>query len=54
MVGDTLHDLDLARALGCRALLYAGGHQHRDRLAAAGGEIGSVIDNFDELDHHVL
>jgi phosphoglycolate phosphatase len=54
VVGDTLHDLDLARALGCRALLYAGGHQHRDRLAAAGGEIARVIDNFDDLDHHVL
>jgi phosphoglycolate phosphatase len=54
VVGDTLHDLDLARALGCRALLYAGGHQHRDRLAAEGGDVGTVIDNFDQLDHHFL
>ena len=54
VVGDTLHDLDLARALGCRALLYAGGHQHRDRLAAAGGDVGTVIEDFDELDRHVF
>lgn len=54
VVGDTLHDLDLARALGCRALLYGGGHQHRDRLAAPGDPAVAVIDDFAEIDDHVL
>lgn len=36
LVGDTLHDAEVARALGCRCLLYTRGHQERSRLLAAG------------------
>jgi phosphoglycolate phosphatase len=50
VVGDTLHDHELARAIGCRAVLYAGGHQDRERLAAAGAP---VIDRLAELDQHL-
>ena len=50
MVGDTLHDHELAQAIGCRAVLYAGGHQSRERLAAAGAP---VIDAIHELDRHL-
>lgn len=50
VVGDTLHDLELARAIGCRAVLYGGGHQHHRRLAASGAP---VIDDFAELDQHL-
>jgi phosphoglycolate phosphatase len=50
VVGDTLHDLELARAIGCRALLYGGGHMHRRRLADSGVP---VIDDFAELDDHM-
>lgn len=32
VVGDTLHDLETASALGCRAVLVAQGHQTRARL----------------------
>jgi phosphoglycolate phosphatase len=32
-VGDTLHDLETARAIGCRCVLFSGGHQSRRRLA---------------------
>ncbi len=35
-IGDTLHDWEVAQALGCSCLLIAQGHQSRDRLAAAG------------------
>ena len=38
-VGDTLHDWEVAEALGCRCLLIAGGHQSRARLAESGAEI---------------
>ncbi|MDX2020411.1 MAG: HAD hydrolase-like protein [Deltaproteobacteria bacterium] len=36
LVGDTEHDLELARALGCACVLHAGGHQSRERLALTG------------------
>lgn len=36
MLGDTLHDAEVARALGCRCVLVARGHQSREALATAG------------------
>lgn len=36
LVGDTLHDVEVARALGVRVLLVESGHQSRSRLEAAG------------------
>jgi phosphoglycolate phosphatase len=36
LVGDTLHDRELAEAIGCHCLLFARGHQARDRLASSG------------------
>ena len=35
-IGDTLHDADIARELGCRCLLIANGHQDKKRLEQAG------------------
>ena len=36
LVGDTLHDVDVARSLGVDCVLIEGGNQSRSRLAAAG------------------
>lgn len=36
LIGDTLHDAEVAAALGCRCLLVANGHQDRARLEQAG------------------
>jgi phosphoglycolate phosphatase len=47
VVGDTLHDLELARAIGASVVLYAGGHQSRERLEGAGVP---VIDDLSELE----
>lgn len=47
VVGDTLHDLELAQTIGCRAVLYAGGHQERSRLEKSGVP---VVDSFAELE----
>lgn len=51
-VGDTLHDHETAVAMGCHCVLFAGGHQHHDRLSQAGvaiiadlHEIHEVIDS---------
>lgn len=46
MVGDTLHDAEVAQALGAQCVLYTGGHQSRERLAAA---CPHVIDRLDAL-----
>lgn len=39
LVGDTTHDWEVSRALGCRCVLLAGGHQSEHRLRACGGEV---------------
>ncbi len=46
VVGDTLHDHDVAAELGCRCVLVARGHQSRERLLAARRP---VIDRLDDL-----
>lgn len=45
-VGDTLHDCETARAIGCRPVLVSFGHQGRDRLEMSGE---TVIDSFEAL-----
>ena len=46
MVGDTDHDLEVANALGIRCVLFSGGHQPREKLAATGAP---VIDDLRSL-----
>jgi len=46
LVGDTLHDLDVARAMGVDCALVPSGHQHRRRLEAGGTR---VIDHLHEV-----
>lgn len=36
MIGDTLHDNEVAEAMGVRCILIASGHQSRERLGEAG------------------
>ena len=36
MIGDTTHDAETAKALGADCVLYAQGHQSRERLSACG------------------
>ncbi len=38
-IGDTVHDWEQARQLGCRCVLIANGHQSRARLAATGAAV---------------
>lgn len=39
MVGDSLHDYEVAQALGVRCVLYAGGHQPAKTLRATGAPV---------------
>ena len=45
MVGDTLHDAEVAEALGFDFRLYAGGHNSAERLA----EKGNVLPRMDAI-----
>lgn len=47
MIGDTLHDAEVAKELGFDVLLYSGGHNSRQRLQ----KIAPVIDRMEELIH---
>jgi len=42
-IGDTLHDAEVARALGGKCVLYSGGHQDAARLAEAGCPVASTL-----------
>lgn len=46
LVGDTDHDLAVARVIGADCVLFSGGHQSRERLATLGVP---VIDRFEAL-----
>lgn len=43
LIGDTLHDVEVAREIGCDCLLVEGGHQSRIRLENAGVKIAESL-----------
>ena len=45
-IGDTLHDYDVANAMGVKSILIANGHQSKERLKINGA---FVLDNMEEL-----
>ena len=51
MIGDSVHDFEVATALGVQCILYGGGHQPAEKLAATGAP---VIQNLQELSGLVL
>jgi phosphoglycolate phosphatase len=46
MVGDTLHDYEVAQNIGCDCILIARGHHSKDRLMTTGTV---VLDSIEEL-----
>lgn len=48
MIGDTIHDMRMARAAGVKAIGVSWGYHERAELEAEGADI--VIDSFDKLD----
>ena len=49
MIGDTLHDAEVAEALGARCVLVSCGHQSRERIAAAGCAVADSLMDAVEL-----
>lgn len=50
MCGDTLHDLEVARALGAKCVLFSKGHHSKEALTQTGE---AVIDNLTQLINHI-
>lgn len=48
LVGDTLHDHDVARAIGCRCILVADGHHPRARLEPTGAPVVDTLGGLPE------
>ena len=46
IVGDTLHDVEVAHALGISCILIAQGHQSKERLEQAGVPVFNDLDSF--------
>ena len=46
MVGDTVHDFEVAQAMGCSCMLISKGHQSKERLLSTGAD---VLDSLDQL-----
>lgn len=46
LVGDTVHDFEVAGELGIRCILFSGGHFNRERLLSTGAP---VVDNLGEV-----
>ena len=43
-IGDTLHDLETARAIGCDCILTSRGHFSKKRLLTAGVPVADSLD----------
>ena len=46
LIGDTIHDYEVAQAIGVDCILFSGGHQTKKRLAECGVV---MIENLNEL-----
>ena len=51
MIGDTLHDYEVAETLGCDCILIARGHQPKEKLLTTGAV---VLDSIEELRRMVI
>lgn len=49
-IGDTLHDFEVARAMGVQCVLVSGGHNSRARLETCGVP---VFDSLPDVHHHI-
>ena len=51
MVGDTIHDYEVAETIGCDCILIARGHQPKEKLLTTGAV---VLDSIEELKRMVI
>ena len=46
LIGDTIHDYEVAQSIGCSCILIANGHQSKARLLSTGAR---VVDNLNQI-----
>ena len=46
MIGDTIHDYEVAQTIGCKCVLVAKGHQSKERLLSSGA---TVVNSLTEI-----
>jgi len=51
LIGDTIHDFEVASELGCKCILIANGHQSRSVLQSTGA---IIVDRLTQLKDHLL
>jgi phosphoglycolate phosphatase len=49
LIGDTIHDYEVAQKIGVDCILISNGHQSRERLMAEVGTEGKVMEKIDQL-----
>lgn len=49
LIGDTTHDFEVARALGCKCVLIPDGHQNKKRLSETGAVVVESLYNLIDL-----
>lgn len=49
LIGDTLHDYEVASDIGCRCILLAGGHQSEERLRQCGCTVYKDVNEVEKL-----
>lgn len=49
LIGDTIHDYEVAQALKCKCLLLTGGHNSAARLLATGVQVSDNLDDVMQL-----
>ena len=47
LVGDTIHDYEVAQAIGCKCALVAKGHQSKERLLKSGAEVYDYLEEIE-------
>lgn len=50
-IGDSVHDSEVAHGAGCRCILIANGHEHKNKLLKTGCK---VVDNIQECEHFLI
>ena len=48
MIGDTVHDYEVAKEIGSDCILIASGHQNYDILAKTGAEVHNTLEEFNQ------
>jgi phosphoglycolate phosphatase len=50
MIGDTIHDFEVAKGIGADCILIADGHQSKEKLISTGAKVYDSIKHFSDVE----